>query len=126
MSQALNGIHEIIKNKLNRHDFVVSEIKTINYGIQFEISKGLWKSTMRVYQKKDGKIKIDYSALKGEKAAAVISIIEGKQIREEGEIKISYPYIGTDESGKGDTFGPLTVAGVMLAEKEEKELLKAG
>lgn len=126
MSQALQGIHEIIKKKLNRYDFDVSEIKLINYGMQFEISKGQWKSTMRVYQKKDGKIKMDYSALKGEKAAAVISIIEGKKIAEEGEIEICYPYIGTDESGKGDTFGPLTVAGVMLAEKAERELLKAG
>ena len=126
MSQALQGIHEIIKKKLNRYDFYVSEIKLINYGMQFEISKGQWKSTMRVYQKKDGKIKMDYSALKGEKAAAVISIIEGKKIAEEGAIEISYPYIGTDESGKGDTFGPLTAAGVRLAEKAEKELLKAG
>lgn len=126
MSQALQGIHEIIKKKLNRYDFYVSEIKLINYGMQFEISKGQWKSTMRVYQKKDGKIKMDYSALKGEKAAAVISIIEGKKIAEEGAIEISYPYIGTDESGKGDTFGPLTVAGVRLAEEAEKELLKAG
>lgn len=29
----------------------------------------------------------------------------------------SSPYIGTDESGKGDFFGPLVIAGVMLDEK---------
>lgn len=29
----------------------------------------------------------------------------------------SSPYIGTDESGKGDFFGPLVVAGVMINEK---------
>lgn len=29
----------------------------------------------------------------------------------------SLPYIGTDESGKGDFFGPLVVAGVMIDEK---------
>jgi len=28
-----------------------------------------------------------------------------------------FPYIGTDESGKGDFFGPLVVAGVMIDEK---------
>lgn len=32
----------------------------------------------------------------------------------------SSPYIGTDESGKGDFFGPLVVAGVMLDEKNRK------
>ncbi len=30
------------------------------------------------------------------------------------------PYIGTDESGKGDFFGPLVVAGVLLDEKNRK------
>lgn len=30
------------------------------------------------------------------------------------------PYIGTDESGKGDFFGPLVVAGVMIDEKNRK------
>ncbi len=32
------------------------------------------------------------------------------------------PYIGTDESGKGDFFGPLVVAGVLLDEKNRKFL----
>lgn len=30
------------------------------------------------------------------------------------------PYIGTDESGKGDFFGPLVIAGVLLTEKNKK------
>lgn len=30
------------------------------------------------------------------------------------------PYIGTDESGKGDFFGPLVIAGVMVDEKNKK------
>lgn len=33
---------------------------------------------------------------------------------------LSLPYIGTDESGKGDFFGPLVVAGVMIDEKNKK------
>lgn len=32
----------------------------------------------------------------------------------------SSPYIGTDESGKGDFFGPLVIAGVMIDEKNRK------
>lgn len=34
--------------------------------------------------------------------------------------------IGTDEAGKGDYFGPLVVAGVLLDERAEKELLAHG
>ncbi len=42
--------------------------------------------------------------------------------RGEGEVHSPFtihhsPYIGTDESGKGDFFGPLCVAGVMITEK---------
>ena len=36
------------------------------------------------------------------------------------------PHIGTDESGKGDYFGPLVVAGVYLEEKHLVELVDAG
>ena len=36
------------------------------------------------------------------------------------------PYIGTDESGKGDFFGPLVVAGVLLDEKNKLIFEKLG
>lgn len=36
------------------------------------------------------------------------------------------PYIGTDESGKGDFFGPLVIAGVMVDEKNRKIFEKLG
>jgi ribonuclease HIII len=35
-------------------------------------------------------------------------------------------YIGTDESGKGDYFGPLVIAGVYLDSESEKKLIDAG
>lgn len=41
-------------------------------------------------------------------------------------INISGPYIGTDESGKGDYFGPLVVAGVYIDDASKKELEKLG
>jgi len=42
-----------------------------------------------------------------------------------GEIA-PYPHIGIDESGKGDFFGPLVTAGVLLDENGAKTLKKAG
>ena len=126
MSTALQGIYEIIKKKLGKHSFEVSPLKSINYGVQFGISKDMWESNLRIFEKKTGAIKIDYSALKGEKAGAVRSIIEDKEVIAEESIVISYPYIGTDESGKGDTFGPLAVAGAAITKEQEKALVYAG
>ncbi len=37
-----------------------------------------------------------------------------------------YPHIGIDESGKGDFFGPLVIAGAFLDESAAKTLQKAG
>jgi ribonuclease HIII len=42
------------------------------------------------------------------------------------ELEPSYPYIGTDESGKGDYFGPLVVAGVYTTPAVVSELTKLG
>ena len=36
------------------------------------------------------------------------------------------PHIGTDESGKGDFFGPLVIAGVLVDEKNAKHFLDLG
>lgn len=36
------------------------------------------------------------------------------------------PHIGTDESGKGDFFGPLVIAGVLVDEENAKHFLDLG
>ncbi len=41
-------------------------------------------------------------------------------------ITIPLPHIGTDESGKGDYFGPMVIAGVWINDSSEKELSKLG
>lgn len=43
-----------------------------------------------------------------------------------GLIAIEGSYIGTDESGKGDYFGPLVVAGVMVTPESQEKLAKLG
>lgn len=42
------------------------------------------------------------------------------------ELEPSYPYVGTDESGKGDYFGPLVIAGVYLTPETGKFLKALG
>jgi len=42
------------------------------------------------------------------------------------KIKVPYPHIGTDESGKGDYFGPMVIAGVWLDEPSKAKLEAMG
>ncbi len=46
--------------------------------------------------------------------------------KEVKEIPLFDCHIGTDESGKGDYFGPLVVAGVFVTQEDEKRLVELG
>lgn len=45
---------------------------------------------------------------------------------QQGKIDLSVPYIGTDESGKGDYFGPLVIAGVYTTPELSQKLQALG
>jgi len=113
----------------------VSNYEPINYGLQFSLSIIDWSKTIRLYQNKKGDIKIDYSQLgSDENSVHIQKLLEGR-IKENKkkmekdilkEFDFGYPIIGTDESGKGDYFGPLVSAGVYVDEKTAIELKAHG
>lgn len=121
----LDDIFQASKANLETDGYLVSDFKRIAYGIQFHLSKNLWKGTLRIYANKKGQIKYDFSQIKEETIKNQIqSIIIGEATLadKQHEIKNEYydssasfvPIIGTDESGKGDYFGPLVSAGVYV------------
>lgn len=125
-----------IKSTLNSQNIKTSEYKLIEYGLQFSIVDRDWSGILRVYQNMKGALRVDYSLL-GLNAANIQGIIEGagalppKQGNKSGanpdEHDLhSFPIIGTDESGKGDYFGPLVSAGVYVDANTAKELAAFG
>ena len=52
--------------------------------------------------------------------------IKSVHVAETPDITIPAKHIGVDESGKGDFFGPLVIAGVLTDENSSEILLKAG
>jgi ribonuclease HIII len=125
-SERLTKIYQNIKTLLESENFNVTDYKDIAYGIQFSVSFSNWSGTIRIYQNKNGVIRHDYSQLKnGEYTSRVRAIIEQREIPvdvENSVIGIGFPIIGTDESGKGDYFGPLVSAGVYVDEHSAKLL----
>lgn len=125
-SERLTKIYQNLKTLLESEKFNVTDYKDISYGIQFSVSFSNWSGTIRIYQNKNGIIRNDYSQLKnGEYASKVRVIIEQKEIPtnvENSIIGVGFPIIGTDESGKGDYFGPLVSAGVYVDEHSAKLL----
>jgi ribonuclease HIII len=128
--KTLIGLYERIKSCLQSENIDVSEYKLINYGMQFEVSTPSWIGLLRIYQNKKGDLKIDYSQLKDrEKSTKIQTLIEGKQTissLNNGDLGLGYPIIGTDESGKGDYFGPLVTASVYVDEPSARDLIACG
>lgn len=56
-----------------------------------------------------------------------LSANSSKQKNNDAPISIAHAkYIGTDESGKGDYFGPLVIAGVLITEENKQKFIDLG
>lgn len=125
-------VYENIRSILEAENFDVSPYKEIDYGLQFAVSTLSWSGVIRIYQNKKGILKVDYSQLKGGQTLEIQRLIEGRRMSTESAesakpgASLNFPIIGTDESGKGDYFGPLVSAGVYVDERSAKELTMCG
>lgn len=121
---------DLIRQHLEANEFTVDNKREIKYGIQFEIALGQQKGTFRIYEGKKG-IRLDSSQIRQDDLRAIVdSIINnpvGENIGKESKtFKDPNRIIGIDESGKGDYFGPLVIAGVYTDEITGPELQYAG
>ncbi len=114
----------------------VSDLREIQYGIQFSVTYENQKGTLRLFYGKKGLTR-DYSPIKDEVFLSwVRGMIEGSsatlpsQKKEEKSPCLKSEeaiFTGSDESGKGDYFGPLVTAAVYIPSQEVgEELLKLG
>ena len=121
---ALKLIEEY-KKRLIEKSVSVSELEKKKYNYEANIYKGKEKLILLVYFGKSG-VK---TVLQGNKETVLYREINdflfGERLFEfREEFTEPKSYIGTDESGKGDYFGPLVIAGVFADEKNIK-LIKA-
>lgn len=127
---SLQSLYQEIKQKLQNNAIDVSNCQNISYGIQFNVNHNNQSGLVRVYQNKKGQVKYDFSQIKEPfLAQSVQHIISGPSVvnvnvklDKKADINIGFPLIGTDESGKGDYFGPLVSAGVYVDENMAKLL----
>ncbi|MDR3289133.1 MAG: ribonuclease HIII [Peptococcaceae bacterium] len=130
------ALYQGIKNGLSGHNYDVDEAKEIPYGLQFLI-KGEASGMLRIYSNKKKRLKVDCSQLKGNIPAVEAILMSASALKSEdsgrgkaaplslgkktepadGSFDLGYPIIGSDESGKGDYFGPLVSAAVYVDEE---------
>ena len=109
------------KLHINKEGELRKDLEKLNFSFQ-SAKYAFWRSskegiTITFY--KSGKLLIQ-----GDKTSDLINyLIEKGFIKVPGNIAYS-KWIGTDESGKGDYFGPLVAAGVYIKNEDDEERLK--
>ncbi len=135
--EKLTAYYHTIKSILLANHFTIDSCKDIDFGLQFCISRDDKSGLIRIYQRRNGMFTLDYSPLKDpellssvrqllEKKTPATSIPAVKPRQPGSPYDVGYPVIGTDESGKGDYFGPLVCAAVCVDEITAGELRSVG
>lgn len=121
----LDFVSELIA-KAKKKELQLIDEKEINYGIQLKFSSG----------KEDIPINIYYSAKKGincviggspvSKLRPIMQEVLNQKIEKNASDHNWKTWVGTDESGKGDFFGPLVVCGFLCKSAMIPSLKKIG
>ncbi len=125
--------YEDLRQLLSASEFIVSDYKEISYGLQFSIQNSGWSGVVRIYQNKQGNVKTDFSQLDESENSNLIKRLSedkipslSKEVSSTLPSEIALPVIGSDESGKGDYFGPLVSACIYVDEKVVNQLATLG
>lgn len=128
-------LYEEMRFHLLGQGFDVENYKEINYGLQFKVNFQGESELIRIFESKKKGTRVDLSQVKDEEALELIRRAESaakntvarEQVGVESEHEESGldgydELIGVDESGKGDYFGPLVIAGAYLDKKTAEKL----
>lgn len=122
------SIIERYSEVLKANNFLVTEPVRNDFSYQVTVTHNKEKVSLLVFfGKKGNKI-----VVQGNKELSLFNrvndLVFGEKffVDEKPTEEPSYPYIGTDESGKGDYFGPLVVSGVYIDDVSSKYLRSIG
>jgi ribonuclease HIII len=126
-TKALSKIQQI-SSQLAGQGFKSSKIEEKQYNFEIKVSNTKDKIKVLVYFGKKGVNTIIQGNPTSETYKDVKAIVEGEDLFYQFNQELDEPdnYIGTDESGKGDFFGPLVIAGVYVDRILIQELRKIG
>lgn len=119
---------EFLTQKLIKAGFSVSQPDKKLYNYEIIVNSNKEQAKLLVYFGKKGIKNVVQANPESKLSKELNTIIFGETLFEseqKNEVKF-IEYIGTDESGKGDYFGPLVVAAVYVDEKTTLELEDAG
>lgn len=126
-SKALTRI-QFISSQLAGQNLITSEIAEKQHNYELSVKKGKEKIKVLVYFGKKGVSTIVQGDINSKTYEEVRNIVLGKGLFDSENKEIDEPeeYVGTDESGKGDFFGPLVIAAVLIDKRIRNHLTQIG
>lgn len=117
-----------LKSEIENSHLKTSAISKKQFNYEFTITSGIDSLKVQVYFGKKGVKTILQGNKDSDLYKKINNLVFGETFFEKPKGIIDEPdnYIGTDESGKGDFFGPLTVAAFYSNEKIKHELIALG
>lgn len=113
-------------NLLRREGFKIHNPVKKEYCFEATVNSGKDSLKLQVYFGKKGVKAILQGNKESDFYRRVNSVLFGDELFTTEEINEPESYIGIDESGKGDYFGPLVIAGVYIKNDVKQNLLKIG
>jgi len=120
-----------LKKKLTALNYITTNIEQKNYNYEFTVKINNKKIKVLVYYGKKGVRTILQGDIKSKEYTDIRKLIYEQielDLSTDNDTEIIEPdeYIGTDESGKGDFFGPLVVAAVFVNKETKNKLKRLG
>jgi ribonuclease HIII len=106
----------------------MSNEREIPYGVQLELASGEASILLNVYYSEKKGISAVINSKSGNPLKTRLEKLLNLRPRETETIALHnwQHWVGSDETGKGDYFGPLVVCGFYLEEKDRAKLMKLG
>ncbi|KAF0152744.1 MAG: ribonuclease HIII [Ignavibacteria bacterium] len=125
--KAISKINELKKN-IDNSGLTSTSIIQKNYHYEFDAIQDGKKIKILLYFGKKGLNLVIQGDQKSTLYSTVNNLVNEEPVLGLTEAKVEEPnsYIGTDEAGKGDIFGPLVIAAVFVDKDSKKELLRIG
>ncbi len=112
--------------KTSKYNLHLIDEKEINYGVQLKFARENNEIPLNIYVSKKKGISTVIGGSPVNKLRPVLQKLLDKEITQIGSEHDWEKWAGTDESGKGDFFGPLVVCGFILDKKKESEFKNLG
>lgn len=126
-TKAVKTAKEYIE-QLNKYHFRTGAINENEYNYEFDVLREKEKVKVLVYFGKKGLKTVIQGNKKSDLYKEVEEIVTGNLYLDFGEETLDEPerYIGSDETGKGDVFGPIVTCAVFVDTESAKKLRNAG